>query len=78
MKNMHPVEWVIIAAIALIFATTGYALYTESQRTSFELKVDDWTCTKTKTETYLQPMIVDKTTILIPITTTSCIAYTRK
>jgi len=71
------IEAVIVAVIVLIIAVVGWSLYSDSQRPTIEIKKDDWECVKSEPRQHLQPMLVGKTTILMPITTTVCVEYRR-
>lgn len=69
------IEVLIIAAIVAILGAAGFGIYQDSQRPTFALKKDDWSCTKSheeSTTTYINQGD-GKTIILIPITTYSTV-----
>lgn len=70
---MDFIEVLIVAAILMIVAVVGLAVYDESQRPDMGLKKDDWQCTKSENRTHLQPM----GKLLMPMTTKICLEYTR-
>lgn len=72
--------WIVAALMVLVVGVVGYVLWaawSDSQRPTFQLKRDDWECTKSESRTHLQPMLVGKVTTLIPMTTSVCLEYTR-
>ena len=68
----------IAAAIALILTGALWVAYNEYQRPTIELKKDDWECVKSEQRTHLQPMLVGKITILLPMTSAVCVEYRRR
>ena len=71
------IEVVIVAAIVVLIGVIAWALYSEGQRPTIEIKKDDWECVKSEDRTHLQPMLVGRTTMLMPMTTTVCLDYKR-
>jgi hypothetical protein len=68
---------ICIAVLLLIFGWLLFAIYLDAQSPVFELRKDEWTCKQTAQETRLTPMVVGKTTILMPSTSTVCVNYQR-
>jgi hypothetical protein len=65
------IEVLIIAAILGILGALGYGLYRESLRPSFELKKDDWACSRSHQEstTIYMNMGSGNNIMMMPITT---------
>ena len=72
--NFSTIEAVIVAVIVLIPATFGWKAYNNSQRSTIEIKKDDWECVKSEQRTYLQPM---GTGFVLPGVNTVCVEYRR-
>ncbi len=75
---MRFLEFFVIAAIVSLLAILGfafYAAYSDARAPKFELNKRDWKCTKSEEKTHLQPMLVGKVTILMPMTHTACLEY---
>lgn len=74
------VEWFCLAVVAFILAIVGFvcwSVYADSQRPTFELKREDWVCSKSEQSPRLQPMPVGKTLMLLPMPQTVCTEYRR-
>lgn len=74
------IGWVFGAVMAVLLAVIGWVIWAawqDSQRPTFELKRDDWACTKSEARTHLQPMLVGKVTTLVPMSTNVCLQYSR-
>lgn len=67
----------VVAIVGILVAVIG-AVYFDSQRPTIELKKDDWECVKSEPRTHLQPMLVGKVTIMMPMTSDVCVEYRRK
>jgi hypothetical protein len=75
------VGWVLSLIAAAVVGIIGLVLvsaYRDSQRPTFELKKDDWTCARSEQRTYLRPMPVGKVTTLMPMSMAVCMEYRRK
>lgn len=73
--------WIIVTStvvVVVLIAWIFWSVWSDSQRPTFELKRDDWICTKSENHTRLQPTLAGKVTTLVPVTTTVCIEYTRR
>jgi hypothetical protein len=77
-------DWVLPVLIALLVAllafgvfAIGYLVYDRLVAETFELRKDSWTCEKSHTETNLQPMLVGKVTILMPMKRNVCDVWVR-
>ena len=69
---------IIVAVAVLLLGALGWVFYTDSQRPTIELKKAEWECVKSEQRTSLMPMLVGKTTILQPRTSTICVEYRRR
>lgn len=72
----------VLAAVlaAVLLATVGWVLWSawvESQRPTFELKRDDWACTRNEPRTHLQLILVGRSLVPVPTTTDVCLQYSR-
>ena len=79
-RDLDVIDWVIagvVVLLVLLLIGAGVEGWQESRRPTFDLKKDDWECVKHESRTHLQPMIVGKSTILMPMTTAVCIEYRR-
>jgi len=65
----------IIAAVGGTVLLAAYAITKEYLAEKIELTKADWVCTAFTTSTYLQPTLIGKNTVLIPMPSTSCIEY---
>ena len=78
--NYSTEDWILrivisgCVALACFACYLGYSLYTSP---AIEITKADWDCTKTETRTYLQPMLIGKTTTLMPMTRAICTEYRR-
>lgn len=68
---MRSTENWIIFLIGVLLGLYALGIYVEAQRPTFELKKDDWACTKKITRTHLE----SRDGRLIPVTKTHCIRY---
>lgn len=69
---------VAVLAVAFCFiAATVYVLYKDGQRPTFELKRDDWACSRHVSRTTLQPVQNGSRMDLVPMTQTECVEYRR-
>ena len=64
----------LFAAAISLLVWTCWAIWSGSRRPTFELKRDDWTCSKTEPISQLQ--LVGK--VLVPMTINVCVEYERK
>lgn len=74
------VMWIlglVMAGAVLLAGWVGWIAWQESKRPTFELKRDDWTCTRSETRTRLQPIIAGKVTTTMPVTSSVCMEYRR-
>ena len=72
------IEVFLIAAILFMLAVAAYAFYSayvSSRGPKFELNKNNWACSKSEEQTHLQPTLVGKVTIMMPITRTVCLEY---
>lgn len=73
-------EWIIRVVVLAALALIGWlfvAMWQDSQRPTFELKKEDWACTRSENRTHLQPIVAGKVTTLIPVTNSVCVEYRR-
>jgi Tfp pilus assembly protein PilO len=70
-------EVVIAAAMVLIIVAIGWGLYIDSQRTTIEIKKDEWACVKSEQQIYWQPISIGNATILQPMVMPVCVEYRR-
>ena len=70
-------EVAIVAAILLILSAAGLGAYNERKRPTIEIKKDEWDCIVSEKRTHLQTMIIEKMTMLQPITSDVCVEYRR-
>lgn len=71
------IEVTIITIIILLLAAGGWAIYSESQRPTIEIKKEDWDCVQSVNRMHMQPMLVGKVTIMQPMISTVCTEYRR-
>ena len=74
-------EWfagILVAALVGLMGFIGWDAWKDRNSPTFELRRDDWVCTASEQRTHQQPMLVGKTTILMPMTRTVCTAYERR
>jgi hypothetical protein len=67
----------VIFVAVVLFGVPFYGVYQSYMSEKIELTKSEWVCTNSKTDTYLQPIIIGKTTLLQPNTSTVCTTYTR-
>ena len=65
---------VVVLSFVLIVVST-VAAYSGSQRPTIVLNKAEWECTKSEQRTHLQPMLVGKITVMVPIPRTVCMEY---
>lgn len=63
---------------SMLVAVGGVALlgWIDQQRPVIELRKDHWTCSRTERRSHLQPMVVGKATVLMPMNIDVCTEYT--
>ncbi len=72
--------WVIgllLALTAAVLALVVWVAWSNSQKPTFELRRDEWFCTKTELRSHLQPMQVGRATVMMPVNRTECVEYRR-
>ena len=74
---MSWIELAIISAIIGILVAIGYEGYADLKQPHILLKKSEWECNKIETRTYMQPMVVGKTTTMMPMTEDVCVDYHR-
>lgn len=72
------IELLIVIAILGILVAIGVAFYSDSQRPTIELIKDDWACVESEQRTHIQPTLVGKVIIMMPIRSTVCVKYIRR
>jgi hypothetical protein len=71
-----PVLMILILLMTLVLPYAIYLAIEESRSPVFTLKKDSWVCTLSRTETHHQYNASLK--MAVPVTTTSCIEWSRK
>lgn len=74
---MTYIEWGIVAVILLIFGLAGYAFYSGSTAEKYYLNVNEWSCTKYKTDYINFPQQVGNVTVQQQIPSKVCVRYER-
>lgn len=80
MRDLDFFEWLCLAVVTFILGVVGllvHAIYLDAQRPTFELKRDDWVCTKSEQRTRLQATPAGKSLMLLPMQETVCVEYVR-
>lgn len=72
------IELLVVIAILSILVAAGVCLYLESQRPTIELIKDNWECVESEQRTHIQPMLVGKITVMMPMNSTVCVQYIRR
>lgn len=67
----------IVGAIILIIGLVGFGAWSDSKSPNILLKKTEWECAKVEKRTYMQPMMVGKTTTMMPMTDNVCVEYHR-
>jgi len=77
---MEKINWdaVLIGVIILSLSLVAVFLIADLFSPTFSLRKDQWACRKEGSSTTLMPMIVGKSTILMPQTTEECILWEKK
>jgi hypothetical protein len=73
--------WCMVGLIGITALVAGWCFYMvwESETSEhYELAKSEWSCTQSSTQTILVPMLVGKTTIIMPQVSTMCINYSRR
>lgn len=81
MNYLDAIGWVIGFLTIAVLALVGWmmlAVWVDSQRPTFELKRDDWTCTKNETRSQSLVMLVGKVPMPFLVNSTACVEYRRK
>lgn len=78
MRNIDIPTAILIAFVVIVLFFLIGLLVADSKRPTFELKKDDWECTKSEHRTQMQPMQSGSTIILMPMIHTVCTQYVRK
>jgi hypothetical protein len=68
-----------VAVLLFIFVGIPCMIYDHFTATTFELRLDQWTCSNYRTDTTLvaMPSGDGKSTQLVPMAVSTCITYTR-
>jgi hypothetical protein len=64
-------------AVGLILGLVGWVIYQRSAAPTWSIRKDEWTCVQTRHVRVLQPRLVGKVTILVPVTREECSSYLR-
>lgn len=79
--GLHILPWILIIMVSVLIVAIPFGIsawYKDSKRPTFDLKKDDWVCTKFHREASTYYITVGK--VLLPQTTTTevCDQWTRK
>ena len=75
------IGWILgmlVAIVLVIVSCVCWYVWAYNQQPTFNLKRSDWNCTKSEQRTHLQPTLVVKSTVMMPVTNTVCIEYARR
>ena len=68
-------SWFLMAIVAIAIAWLSFALWQKITSPVIKLNKDEWACTKSEKRSHLQPMIVGKVTIMMPMIDNICMEY---
>lgn len=69
--------WMMSAAIVCMIGLLGWELVSAARSPGFELRKDEWRCTKDQVVSYPQAFPTGKSVILIPQTRVECVRWDR-
>ena len=75
------IGWILGALVAIVLVIVScvcWYVWAYNQKPTFNLKREEWNCTKSEPITHLQPVLVGKGTVMIPMATVVCIEYARR
>jgi hypothetical protein len=55
----------------------GWVVYEHTTAPTWSIRKDEWTCVQKRSVRALQPMLVGKVTVMIPVTREECSNYLR-
>jgi TRAP-type C4-dicarboxylate transport system permease small subunit len=82
--RLREIDWlvwcfaILIALTVALIGWCGYMVWESETSEHYELAKSDWSCTQSSTQTSMVPMLVGKTTIIMPQVSTVCTNYSRR
>lgn len=76
--SFHLAEIFIVTAIVSILGATGWGVYVDSKRPTFELRKEDWECVKSELRPQMRAFPIGKTVVASEILVSVCVEYKRR
>jgi hypothetical protein len=78
----HVLGWVLISGLVALFVVVAGLLYVacwpSKNKQYYSLDQSQWICSQSHQETIMVPMLVGKTTMIMPETSTVCTQFSKK